>query len=58
MATEPRLTPALIIIKTLPAPTARNGIVIDDLIDLILRAQFATNTLVTRLPTRLAPFPL
>jgi hypothetical protein len=53
VATEPSLRAPLPVAKRVTAPTARIRVVIDDLIDLILRLQFATGTPMTGLPTSL-----
>ena len=58
VAAEPPARPALLIIEPAPATATRIRIVIDDLIDLILRLQIATRTLMPGLPTRLAPLAL
>ena len=53
MATEPAARPALPIIESASAIAAPLRIVIDDLVDLILRPQLTTGTLVPRLTARL-----
>jgi hypothetical protein len=58
VATEPPLRPALPVGKRVSAPATRIRVVIDDLIDLILRLQLATRTAMPRLPTSLAPLTL
>jgi hypothetical protein len=51
VATEPPGRPALPIIEPASASATRIRIVIDDLIHMILRLQFATRTQVPGLPT-------
>src|SRR3954451_21510570 len=58
VATEPPLGLQLPGRELTATPAARLRVVIDDLIDLILRAQLATGTAMPRLPTRLAPLAL
>src|SRR3954454_208991 len=55
VATDPPLGLQLPGRELTATPAARLRVVIDDLIDLILRAQLATGTAMPRLPTRLAP---
>ena len=58
VAAEPPGRPALSIIEPTPASATRIRIVINDLIDLILRAQLATRTPMPALPTSLPPLAL
>ena len=58
VAAEPPARPALPNIEPAPAAAARLRIVIDDLIDLILRSQLTTRTPMPRLPTSLTPLAL
>jgi hypothetical protein len=53
VATEPPRRPALAIIESASAPTALLRVMIDDLIDLILRPQLATGTPMPGLTPRL-----
>ena len=57
MATERPTRPTRVITETLPAAIAHRRIVIDDLINPILRLEFATRATVTLLPAGLAPLP-
>src|SRR5688572_25311305 len=54
MATEPATGPALILAELTAAATTRVRVVIDDLIDLVLRSELATRTAMPHLPARLA----
>ena len=54
MATEPATGPALILAELTAAATTRVRVVIDDLIDLVLRSELATRTAMPLLPARLA----
>jgi hypothetical protein len=58
MATEPPARPALPIIEPTSASATRIRIMIDDLIHLIPRLEFATRTAMPGLPTSLAPLAL
>ena len=58
VATEPPPGRRCQSVERVAAATARIRIVIDDLIHLILRLQFATGTPMPRLPTSLTPIPL
>ena len=49
---------ALLLGEPMPATTARLRVVIDDLIDLILRLELAPRTRMPGLPARLAPLTL
>jgi hypothetical protein len=53
VATEPSLRSALPVGERVTAPATRVRVVIDDLIDLILRLQFTARTSMPRLPTSL-----
>src|SRR5438876_7974210 len=55
VATEPPLGPPLLGAELATAPATRLREVIDDLIDLILRLEFATSTPMPRLCTSLTP---
>ena len=52
VATEPPARPALLFIEPMPAAAARVRVVIDDLIDLILRLELATRAPMPGLPTQ------
>jgi hypothetical protein len=54
MATEPPTRPALLLIESTPATAARIRVMVDDLINLILRLQVTTRTPMPGLPARLA----
>jgi hypothetical protein len=58
MATEPTARAALPLTEPMPASTTRVRVVIDDLIDLILRPQLSTRTTIPGLPTSLAALPV
>jgi hypothetical protein len=55
MAAEPAAPRALLLREPLTTTTTRLRVVIDDLIDLILRPQLTSRTLMPGLPARLAP---
>lgn len=57
VATESPTGPALLLAEPAPAPAAHLRVMINDLIDLILRPQPTTRTRVPKLPAGLAPPP-